>query len=776
VSQENHQPTIKPNKDFMRKHIEFIMQGMTDYKDGLIEISYGDAQNVPNNSKLFSSCDENVVEEIINFACGWNEQGRNLYIVPAYQDPWSDTDKRGNAQQFYATNTIAVDIDNGGEKPLTASELKIKYAQCRPNAVIVTGRKPNLRTWLLWKLQEPISDSQVLRPLVHGVIDKLDGDPAAKDATRLTRLGGSIAWATGKKAKSGRIHEVVEVNITNEAPVSIERLSAAYPFIMAKPRKPTGFNMNGMDIARSPDEIREMLGYINDYDSDRLKWLDIGMALNDGGYDFELWDTWSRKTSIPGKYDNIDIINAWNSLNPGKGVTMGTLVARAKDGGWVPRAPDRLAQLSTPIVSEAFPEAPAKVGTPVGPEAAMPDIKPATEVVEKPFQDIKFNGLIGDTIKDILATTQQQQPELATLNVLAALGAVFGRRYKSPMNTRTNLYTVGIASTGSGKDHSRKYIKELLLKANLNTFLGSDSLVSGAGLIASVEKHPSQVMMLDEFGMLLIAVKDKNTGNHLKICAKILTEFYSASNSTYYGGQYADKSVEPTKIVAPNLCIYGSTTLSKYVEALDKSVIESGELNRYIIIKPEKDFPDLVRAPKRTWPSDSLVGSWSTLAPTFGATATDVTPPIEVKWDWQEDKIWELQKYQSKMVREPYTGALWARYAENIIKVAMIMAIARSQLRPVMEVEDVDTAEALVRKSVEFMVTMATEQMFESEHDKQCSKMLNKVKKMDLGEAMRGLDTRARDGLLESLQDRGLIIIEKVRAANGKDMLFISLK
>ena len=69
---------------------------------------------------------------------------------------------------------------------------------------------------------------------------------------------------------------------------------------------------------------------------------------------------------------------------------------------------------------------------------------------------------MGDTIREIINTSQKPQPELALLNTLAALGAIFGRRYASPMDTRTNLYTVGTAVTGAGKDHSRRFIKKLM--------------------------------------------------------------------------------------------------------------------------------------------------------------------------------------------------------------------------------------------------------------------------------------------------------------------------
>lgn len=505
----------------------------------------------------------------------------------------------------------------------------------------------------------------------------------------------------------------------------------------------------------SESDVREMMGFISpniQYDD----WIKIGMALHAEGLPFNIWEEYSNRTrNAEHRRDNPAM--HWRSFKSGAGVSFGSFVKMAQDGGWMYVSP-----ASENIKNEK-----------ISPPTAEPEIKAEKPVVES---ELMFTGLIGDTIKDILATTQQQQPELAMLNVLAALGAIYGRRYCSPINTRTNLYTVGVAHTGAGKDHSRKYIKTLLLKAGLESFLGSDSLVSGAGLIAAVEKKPSQIMMLDEFGMLLADIKNKNTSSHMKVCSKILTEFYSASNSFYYGGQYADKGVEPIRINNPNLCIFGTTTLTKYAEALDKSVIESGELNRYIIIKPEKEWPDRLRAPKRTGPSDAIVGNWSVLAPMFGNNSTNTDVPITVKWDWAEDRIWDIQLFQDDKVKLPVVGPLWARYAENVIKIAMIMAIAKSPQRPEIEVEQLDVAETLVRKSVEFMTSMANTQMAGSDHERDCNRVLELIKKFgekmpkrEISNRTRDLEIKKRDEVLRSLEERGAILVEKVSNTVGRE-------
>lgn len=760
MTQENIQNIFAPNKDDMRKHIEFIMSGMHDYKDGKIEIAYGDHENIPNQAEKFFLDTPDAVDYIIEFAEQKNKQGRNIYIVGSYLSPDAPIGGRSKDEMFYATNSIWVDIDNAGENPITVKELRVKYAHCRPHMVIVTGRTPNLRTWLWWKLLEPITKAEDLERVLTGVIQNLDGDPSAKNASRLTRLGGSVAWPTGKKAKAGRITEVVETTITGEPPISVERLTAAYPIKKATPKSKITGGLNFSSFNNPPEnEIKDMLAFLSPA-IPRKEWLDIGMALHDGGYDFSVWNEWSKGS--PSQYNYDDTVKDWNSFEVGKGITLGTLIQKARDVGYM-------------RVSEPFSNMQDK-------QAEQPTPPPKAE--NSPENDIFFTGLIRYTIDDMLAKSRKPQPELAMLNVLSALGAVFGRRYRSPMNTRTNLYTVGIAPTGSGKDFSRKYIKTLMIKAGLSTFLGADSIVSGAGIITSVERNPSQIMHLDEFGMLLADIKNKNTASHMKVCAKILTEFYSTSSGTYYGGHYADKKLMPTKIIAPNLCIYGTTTMANYANAMDRSVIESGELNRYIIIKPLIEWPQSVKeASGDATPSQNIIDAWTALAPSFGANnPADETPPITVQWDWQEDRLWAMQKFQdNKVETTPNTGSLWVRYVENVIKIAMIMCISRNQIKPYIETSDLDTAEGIVKRSIEFMETMSKDNMADSEHERVCNAVLEvirkygaKMPKRELSNRTRNLDMRQRDEALKSLDDRGAVLIEQEKNMSGVTKYFLT--
>ena len=65
----------------------------------------------------------------------------------------------------------------------------------------------------------------------------------------------------------------------------------------------------------------------------------------------------------------------------------------------------------------------------------------------------RLDGVLGLMVEHILATAIRPQPWLAVGAALAVLGALMGRKVCTPTNLRSNLYVLGIAESGGGKDH-----------------------------------------------------------------------------------------------------------------------------------------------------------------------------------------------------------------------------------------------------------------------------------------------------------------------------------
>lgn len=103
-----------------------------------------------------------------------------------------------------------------------------------------------------------------------------------------------------------------------------------------KPQSPLSLSMSTprlrLDDKWSIDDVREHLSYINP-DCGYDDWIAVGMALQNEGWGFDVWDQWSAGGK---KYNASDMAVHWKSFKPGNGVTYGTIVYMAQAGGWKP--------------------------------------------------------------------------------------------------------------------------------------------------------------------------------------------------------------------------------------------------------------------------------------------------------------------------------------------------------------------------------------------------------------------------------------------------------
>ena len=102
------------------------------------------------------------------------------------------------------------------------------------------------------------------------------------------------------------------------------------------------------------------------------------------------------------------------------------------------------------------------------------------------------------------ASAVSPQPFLALGAAICLVGAVAGRRYRTPTDLRSNVYAIGIADSGGGKDHARRCAKRALYAAGLDRYLGGEDLASSAGLLTSLQRHPARLFQVDEFGQFLV--------------------------------------------------------------------------------------------------------------------------------------------------------------------------------------------------------------------------------------------------------------------------------
>jgi len=105
---------------------------------------------------------------------------------------------------------------------------------------------------------------------------------------------------------------------------------SAKPQLSIVSNSPRGLNIDGWSL----EDVYEHLKYISP-DLGYDEWIVVGMALQNEGHAYGIWDAWSAGGS---KYKGAgDTGQHWKSFKKGNGVTYGTIVHLAKQGGWKPK-------------------------------------------------------------------------------------------------------------------------------------------------------------------------------------------------------------------------------------------------------------------------------------------------------------------------------------------------------------------------------------------------------------------------------------------------------
>lgn len=551
----------------------------------------------------------------------------------------------------------------------------------------------------------------------------------------------------------------------------------------------------------SEEEVYRMLDVLEP-DMPYDDWIAVGMALHKEGFQLDMWDKWSARGS---KYRGIGDLNThWRSFNSSGDRTIGTIVEWATLRGWKPLPQENYRMASSaaeaavaPLVAKIMAkmnggsvqlvaEAPTVSGDIIEQKPKKKKKEPAEKSVYVPqfaFDPLQLPGALGETVRWITQYAMLPQPELAMLNVLTFAGAVFGRRYMSPKNTRTNMYLVGIAKTGGGKDHSRQMINRLALETGLGNYIGGNSIRSDTGMLRGLMNNASQLLQLDEFGLFMQALSDKGAPHHVKAISRALMSLYSDSKGSYHHGEYADEKAKPIRIAFPNLCIYGTTTESSYTPALKRSAIQSGELNRFIVI-PSRSVPEPNFNAPPTATNQELVDWWKWFAPTVNSSiavlcnsGSTAPTPIVVEWGDCEELQKELFREQlnrSNDMDNPLRD-LWSRLYENTLKIAMIFAIAREPDAPSFTENDFDYAKSIVIASIDYMASLAENNMMENPQEQNHHEVFqliaeagaHGISRRELLRKFRRLRKKELDDLVSTMVEEEVVAVDRVTRKTG---------
>jgi len=394
-----------------------------------------------------------------------------------------------------------------------------------------------------------------------------------------------------------------------------------------------------------------------------------------------------------------------------------------------------------------------------------------------PIELLCVPGFVGQVMDYCLATAPYPNPTLAFCGAMALQGTLAGRCARDEADNRTNLYLLGLANSGAGKDHPRKVNQRIMLEAGMPERIG-DSFASGEGIEDRMLLTPCMLFQTDEMDALLVAIREGKDGRSERIMQALL-KFYSSANAIYPMRVKAGK--EPEFINQPCLSIFGTAIPQHFYESLSAKMLSNGFFARMLVLEAGRrgtgqtastpPIPDDILATARWWQerSNGRPGMLAGINPdpvVVPATADARELLARVRRDAE-------QAYDAHEGNGDQMGmAIWARAAEKVHRLALCYACSERHEDPMVGAAAVEWAWQLTEHQTRRMIAMATRHVYEGEFDQRQKRVVEALRAQGgsltqrrFNKVMRWLKPQERAEIVQNLLEAGML--EAVSEATG---------
>jgi len=348
-----------------------------------------------------------------------------------------------------------------------------------------------------------------------------------------------------------------------------------------------------------------------------------------------------------------------------------------------------------------------------------------------PEQLLGVPGFIDEVMTYTLATAPYPERTLAFCGALGLQALLAGRKVRDEADNRTNLYILGLANSGAGKDHPRKVNQKILLEAGLAECLGN-SFASGEGIEDRLFVNPASLFQVDEVDGLLLKVNQARDARHEQI-VNILLQMYSSATSVYVMRAKAGK--ERTVIDQPCLCVFGTAIPKHFYEAISPRMMTNGFLARMLILESQRRGQG--REARVTPVPASIIETaswWSDFQPSAKAGNLSTWHPVPKLIEQTAEAASQLrscreqadQEYsRAEQRNDAVAMAIWARAYEKARRLALIYACSANHADPQINTDAARWACAFVDHQTRRMLFMAGCHASERDFDAKRKRMLD---------------------------------------------------
>ena len=391
-----------------------------------------------------------------------------------------------------------------------------------------------------------------------------------------------------------------------------------------------------------------------------------------------------------------------------------------------------------------------------------------------PLDPFEIPGFVGDVCRYTLETAYRRQPQLALGAALSLLSVLTGRKIEDDfLGTRTNIYAVGIAPSGEGKDAPRATNFRILTESGALELSGSESFASAAGLIRELMGHPAKLFQLDELSRYLATMRSAQRSPHLHGIPTKLMQLYTSSGRLWRGDAYADG--RQNEIDEPHCVVFGTSTPEGFWQSLDPENLKDGFVGRLIVFEGGKTkmqesckqlpIPEGIVETAKFW--HRFEGQGGNLKPKpYVATYAE---------DAKERLLGHLRAIdKQRQTEDVIESAVWGRAGEKTTKLALLFAASRltpPSLR--IELQDVDRGIALSNWSTRRLLAESGLYVASNETESNHLRILRIIKeaggisKSGLTRKTQWLKRRERDEIVSSLLESDQIEISEIVTHKG---------
>jgi hypothetical protein len=386
-----------------------------------------------------------------------------------------------------------------------------------------------------------------------------------------------------------------------------------------------------------------------------------------------------------------------------------------------------------------------------------------------PFPEhlLRVPGFIADVMAHNLATAHRPQPVLALAGAITLQAVLAGRKVRDERGNRTNLYAVGVAPSGAGKDHARKVSKNVLFHAGLDALEANEDLASDAGLVSALEINQASLFQFDEFGRFLRTIGDAKKAPHLYNVLTALMKLYSSADTVFKGKAYAD--AKRNKVIdRPCAVVYGTTVPEHFFESLTADALADGFMARLLVF--EADSTAVRQRAHATAIPESILEAarwWGDFAP--GGDLRRTNPdPVVVPTTPEAVAVYDrfAMTVDAELAKDAPGRSLWARAEEKACRLALVHACSADREKPVVGQEAAAWACAVSEHLTRRMLHLAHAWVSDGQFDSRQKRVLRairaaegKISASDLCRRTQWLSKRERGEVIENLLETGQIVL-----------------